>query len=134
MLVSGRYAHGTPAAPPRSSSPVRTTAVPRLLVSPSPTPPIASFPLLGLLLAVFLLAGLAGCSGGDADEVERGPTVGTGPALSTQQPMFQDVSERACCPQDCTTCRICIVGKPCGNTCITVTDICHQPQGCACQR
>jgi len=88
--------------------------------------------LVGVLVGV-LLAGVGGCGGGEVEEVERGPTRDTGPAPDPQPPRFQDVSERACCPQDCPTCKICITGKPCGNTCITVTDICHQPQGCACQ-
>ncbi len=87
-----------------------------------------------VVLGGVLLPGLSGCGGGGADEVERGPVTGTGPAPDTQPPLVQDVAERACCPQDCATCRICVTGKPCGNTCITVLDICHQPQGCACQR
>ena len=86
-----------------------------------------------MVLVLCVLAALGGCGGGGADEVERGPAIGTGPAPSTEPPVMQEVSERACCPEGCTKCLICITGKPCGNACITVIDICHQPQGCACQ-
>jgi hypothetical protein len=34
-------------------------------------------------------------------------------------------TSRACC-------KICTVGKACGDTCIAREKICHQPPGCAC--
>jgi hypothetical protein len=33
-------------------------------------------------------------------------------------------------PQYC--CKVCTVGKPCGNTCIRESDTCHVGPGCAC--
>lgn len=33
-------------------------------------------------------------------------------------------------PQQC--CRVCSIGKACGNSCISVDKQCHQPPGCAC--
>ena len=33
-------------------------------------------------------------------------------------------------PSQC--CKVCSVGKACGDTCIQSTDICHVGQGCAC--
>lgn len=30
-------------------------------------------------------------------------------------------------------CRVCRVGKPCGDTCIEQSDTCHVGSGCACQ-
>jgi hypothetical protein len=29
-------------------------------------------------------------------------------------------------------CRVCTIGRACGNTCIEATDTCHVPAGCAC--
>ncbi|HEX2864525.1 MAG TPA: hypothetical protein VHN99_08140 [Deinococcales bacterium] len=29
-------------------------------------------------------------------------------------------------------CRVCTVGKPCGDTCIAAGKTCHTPGGCAC--
>lgn len=29
-------------------------------------------------------------------------------------------------------CKICRAGKACGNSCISVDKVCHQPPGCAC--
>jgi len=31
-----------------------------------------------------------------------------------------------------TCCKTCKAGKACGNSCIAVDKICHQPPGCAC--
>jgi len=90
--------------------------------------------VVGLLIMLgVIMLGLLGCSDG-ADEVDRGPINGTGPSSTApQQPVFQDIQGQACCPVGCTRCRVCTIGKPCGDTCITVTDTCHVPPGCACQ-
>lgn len=41
---------------------------------------------------------------------------------------YDEASDRK--PSSC--CRVCTVGKPCGNSCINVSYACTRPPGCAC--
>jgi hypothetical protein len=90
-----------------------------------------------LLTILALNLGLASCAGATADgkpfrerEDTAAPGTGgsspvpeTGAAGSTSESSSQP-------PSGC--CRICLEGKPCGDSCVSRDLICHEGAGCAC--
>jgi hypothetical protein len=67
-----------------------------------------------LLFVIFLLAGCG-----------AEPLHAIGDAGFEDGSYIHPLTEKECC-------RICIVGKPCGDTCIDEMYDCHQSAGCAC--
>jgi hypothetical protein len=53
-------------------------------------------------------------------------------ATSARSDPFDEIEqiERATAQKQC--CKVCKKGKPCGDTCIEKSDVCHVPPGCAC--
>ena len=53
-------------------------------------------------------------------------------ATSARSNPFNEIaqSESAAAEKQC--CKVCKKGKPCGDTCIEKSDVCHVPPGCAC--
>lgn len=78
-----------------------------------------SLRILALVLGLALpLAGLAGDNG--SLDLASAPC-----QAQLQVPWADGVSQAACC-------RVCTVGKPCGDSCIARNKTCHKGPGCAC--
>ena len=142
-----------PAPPPAGSGPQTTTIVQheptvpaarQAVASPTPQPAVTPSPQPPATGAA-ASAGVQGPAPTPAPATQSPATTGAAVSTGVQAPPAPGVAQPApapapvpdvTAPPPTTTrpscCRVCTVGKACGNSCINVTFTCHQPPGCAC--
>jgi hypothetical protein len=53
-------------------------------------------------------------------------------AMSSRSDPFNEIEQAESAAAEKQCCKVCSKGKPCGDTCIEKSDVCHVPPGCAC--
>lgn len=70
--------------------------------------------------------------GGDRGMENSSRFFGRVTATSARSNPFTEIEQSQTAAAEKQCCKVCSKGKPCGDTCIEKSDVCHRPKGCAC--